>query len=79
WHVRNKNKSGKQELMLTCPVSTPKRRMPATIETTQCVSENPWRRKHLKSMSESYAKAPFFSCLFPLLARIYKDVSITCV
>ena len=45
WHVRNKIKSGRQELMLTCPVSTPKGRMTATIENTQFVSANPWRRK----------------------------------
>ncbi|GAA60051.1 hypothetical protein P20652_1915 [Pseudoalteromonas sp. BSi20652] len=79
WHVRNKIKSGKQELMLTCPVSTPKGRMTATIENTQFVSANPWRRKHLKSIAESYAKAPFFSSLFPLLDSIYKDESITCL
>lgn len=79
WHVRNKIKSGKQELMLTCPVSTPKGRMIATIENTQFVSANPWRRKHLKSIAESYTKAPFFSSLFPLLDSIYNDESITCL
>jgi hypothetical protein len=72
WHVRNRIKSANGELMLTCPVATPKGRMSAQINTTEFASGHPWRKKHLKSIEACYRKAPFFEQLYPLLQHYFE-------
>lgn len=76
WQVRNRIKGANGEIMLTCPVSTPKGRMEAKISETYFASTNPWRKKHLKAIHSNYRKAPFFDYVYAFLEPFYLDEAI---
>lgn len=65
---RNKIISGGQEVMLTIPVKQ-KGHIDKTIAQIE-LSDQRWRKKHLKSIEQAYRKAPEFDPVFDLIASV---------
>ncbi len=65
---RNKIISGEQEVMLTIPVKQ-KGHIDKTIAQIE-LSDQRWRKKHLKSIEQAYRKAPEFNPVFDLIAPV---------
>ena len=65
WHSRNRIRLGDEELWLTVPVKTAGH-FDQPINETFPVNDF-WKRKHLGSIRQAYAKTPFFRDYFPEL------------
>jgi len=67
WHVRNRIKSANGALMLTINVTLPNGRMGTMIDQAKLNLNNPWRKKHLKSIYANYKKSPYFDEIYTFL------------
>ncbi len=71
WHNRDKIKTPKGASWLTVPVLK-KGRYGQVIKDVKIDYTCDWRRKHLKTIERSYAKAPYFESCFEKVRSIYK-------
>jgi WbqC-like protein family len=69
WRNRNRIKSSKGPLWLTVPVLHKGRGLQA-INAIEIDNSKSWRRKHLLSIEQFYARAPFIESFVPRLAEI---------
>lgn len=70
WMTRNRLKGDQGELWLTVPVRK-KGRGKQPISSAEICEERDWRNKHLESIRQHYADAPYLGELFPSLESIY--------
>lgn len=70
WRNRNRILSRKGPLWLSVPVATAGRPT-QPINETMIDTAAPWRRKHLETLRQSYARAPHFSAWAEPLADAY--------
>jgi len=70
WMNRNRLKSQHGELWLTVPVWK-KRRGRQRIADVEICEQSDWRRKHLVSLAQQYAHAPYRAEHLPAIAAIY--------
>jgi len=70
WVNRNRLKNEQGELWLTVPVWKKGRGLQIIREVEICY-ETEWTRKHLKSVRQSYAHAPYLNDYLPTLESIY--------
>jgi hypothetical protein len=70
WMTRNRLKSAHGELWLTVPVWK-KGRGKQTIGDVQICNESDWKRKHIESIRQQYAHAPYLDEHLPHLESIY--------
>lgn len=75
WQTRNKIKSHSGHIVLSIPIKKTVTRDHLTIENTQVQNEINWQENHLKSIKQSYSKAPFFEQIYPLIAKILSKKS----
>lgn len=68
WHVRNYIRQSNDRIALTVPVL---KKFPQSINEVAIDDSKNWRRKHLDSIEQTYAKRPFFNEYFPGLESIY--------
>jgi hypothetical protein len=73
WRNRNRIKTPQGPIWLTIPVEV-KGRYHQTIRETK-IAEPGWADRHLSSLRHSYARAPHFRELEPLLESIYANAS----
>ena len=70
WHARNRIKTQQGELFLTVPI----KRLKSKYETMLCEAiinyKQPWVKKHLKSMEQSYKKTQYINEVYPFLEEI---------
>lgn len=66
---RNKILQNQQEIMLTIPIKT--KEYKTKIIRNMEILDNNWQSKHLKSIEQSYKKAPYFKEIFFELEQIY--------
>jgi len=69
WRNRNRIKGPKGPLWLTVPVRR-KGRALQLINAVEIDDRQSWRRKHLLSVEQLYARAPFCDTILPRLAQI---------
>jgi hypothetical protein len=74
WRNRNRIKGPKGPLWLTVPVRH-KGRTLQSINAVEIDNEKPWRRKHLLSVEQLYARAPFYAAAMPRFADILNQQS----
>ena len=67
---RNRIKTANGPTWLTIPVLT-KGHLSGTMRETRIDRQKDWRRTHLRSIAQSYVKAPFFDQCFPRLEALY--------
>jgi hypothetical protein len=72
WVNRNRIKNERGELWLTVPVWK-KRRGLQIIRNVEICDERDWRKKHLQTIRQSYANAPYLREYFPILESIYGE------
>ena len=65
WRNRNRVLARPEPLWITAPVKTTGRHG-QLVKDTELI-DGPWQEKHLKSIRQIYAKAPFFDWLYPEL------------
>lgn len=70
WMTRNRLKNAQGELWLTVPVLKKGKGL-QRIRDVELFNETDWRRRHLMSMQQSYAHAPYRDDYLPDLERIY--------
>ncbi|MBL4894556.1 MAG: WbqC family protein [Emcibacter sp.] len=68
WHSRNQIRSGNNKLFLTVPVLRGNKIDQRLDDTLIC--NDHWKRKHLRSIRESYSKRPYFKDYFPEIEQI---------
>ena len=71
---RNRIKTASGPLMLTVPVIQ-EGLLAKPLYDVEVVETQPWRRKHLSSIKQSYGRAPNFADLFPKLEALYRVCS----
>jgi hypothetical protein len=75
WRNRNRIKSPQGPVWLTVPVLLKGRGFPL-IKDVKINSSIPWSKKHIKTITQNYAKAPFFEAycdgFFAILERPFK-------
>ena len=71
WRNRNKIKTSGGLLWLSIPV---RHRFGQPIQDT-VVSDSTWGRKHWRSLSQAYARAPFFKMYEPAFGELYEKCS----
>jgi hypothetical protein len=69
WHRRDKIKTAKGEAWISVPVQHAARG--AAINTVRLSEHHPWRTDHLNLIRHNYAKARFFSEVFPHIEKLY--------
>lgn len=69
WRNRNRIKTHQGVRWLTVPVLTSGMNKPSNREI-KISNVEPWRRKHLKSISLAYQKAPYYDRIYPLVEKI---------
>jgi len=67
WRNRNRIKTSNGVLWLTVPVTVT--RLLMSIREAKIADEK-WKKKHLLSLSTNYAKAPFYSLIYPVLEEV---------
>jgi hypothetical protein len=74
WRNRNRIKTAAGTKWLTIPVLA-KGNVTESVELrdARIAWTQDWSRKHLETLRQSYAKAPFFSTYFPLLQALYAN------
>ncbi|MCI0611798.1 WbqC family protein [bacterium] len=70
WMTRNRLKSHQGEVWLTVPVWK-KGRGDQVIRNVEICYETDWRKKHLRTIHEQYANAPYIYDAFPQFEKIY--------
>jgi WbqC-like protein family len=70
WLTRNRLKSDKGELWVTVPVWRKARGMQRVCDVQICRERN-WQFKHLRSIREQYANAPYLQEFFQQINQIY--------
>ncbi len=70
WRNRNRIKTAQGPQWLTVPVRTYKQDWPTNREITIDNTQH-WRKKHLASLRQNYAKAPFFADYVGLFDDLY--------
>lgn len=68
WQNRNKVKGPSGPQILTVPVL---HRLAQPIHEVAVRPDQPWARKHLRTIEQSYARAPYLSTFHDALERIY--------
>jgi hypothetical protein len=68
---RNRLKNEDGELWLTVPVHKKGRGL-QTIGRVEIYDERDWRKKHLESMRQNYANAPYFDDVFAAVEALYR-------
>jgi len=71
WLNRNRLKNEYGEVWLTVPVSKKGRGL-QVIWQVEIFQEREWRRKHLETIRQNYARAPYFDDYFPAVETIYR-------
>jgi hypothetical protein len=74
WRNRNKIKTSVGLLWLSIPV---RHRFGQLIQDT-AVSDSNWGRRHWRSLSQAYAKAPYFKMYEPVFEDLYNRCSAEC-
>jgi len=72
WRNRNQIKTSQGKIWLTIPVHTKGVTQGGLIKDIRIDWSKPWAKSHLKSISISYTKAPYFKQYMPLLESIYQ-------
>ena len=72
WRNRNQIKTHQGKQWLTIPVHTKGVMQGLLIKDVRIDWSKPWTKAHLKSLTTSYAKAPYFKNLLPLLESFYQ-------
>jgi hypothetical protein len=70
WRNRNRIKTASGPQWLTVPVLTSGQQWPSNRDI-RIDNSGPWRRKHLHSLRQNYAKAPYYEDYMPLLTELY--------
>ncbi len=70
WMTRNRLKNEDGTLWLTVPVMRSGRGL-QIIREVEIYHGRPWRRKHLRSIRQNYANAPYLDQYFPVIESIY--------
>lgn len=71
WQVRNRIKTAQGELFLSVPYLKGDNWRELLICEAQTNELLPWRKKHLKSIENSYKKAPHFEEIFSFITDLY--------
>jgi hypothetical protein len=71
WRNRNRIKSTQGKQWLTIPVHSAGVTRGLKIKDVKIDQSKPWSRNHLKALTISYNKAPFFKKYLPILERFY--------
>ena len=72
WRNRNRIKTAQGTIWLTIPVVTTGVQAQAIpIKDVRFVAGSNWKEKHLRSLLQNYAKAPFTKSYVPLLESLY--------
>lgn len=71
WVNRNRLKNEKGELWLTVPVWKKGRGL-QIIRNVEICNETNWKRKHIQSIRQSYARAPYLKDFLPIIESIYE-------
>lgn len=71
WRNRNQIKTHQGKQWITIPVHTKGVTQGVPIKDVRIDWSKPWAKSHLKTLTISYAKAPFFKNYQPLLETIY--------
>lgn len=71
WQVRNRVKTANGEYYLTVPIKHTKNRDELLICDAEICYDETWQSKHLKTIENSYKKAPYFEEVFSVLSSIY--------
>jgi hypothetical protein len=72
WRNRNQIKTTAGKRWLTIPVHTAGATHGVAIKDVQIDWSKPWPAQHLKSLTASYARAPYFKQYLPLLQSFYE-------
>ncbi len=67
WRTRNRIKTANGMHWLTIPVGTDRNRLICEVP----LPTNGWERKHWASISQAYARAPYFKLYRPLIEALY--------
>jgi len=70
---RNKILSNGQEVMLTIPLQTKGKFGDLVIKDVDVVQNHPWRKKHFRSITQSYSKSTYKADIFSELQRFYES------
>lgn len=68
WQCRNKVYSSNEEFFLTVPIAQAKNSRPSINEAL--IVGDHWKKKHLKTITATYAKKPFFDQYYPDLESL---------
>lgn len=71
WRNRNQIKTHQGKQWITIPVHSKGVTQGVPIKDVRIDWSKPWAKSHLKTLTISYAKAPFFKHYLPLLESIY--------
>lgn len=72
WRNRNQIKTHQGKQWLTIPVHTKGVTNGTSIKDIRIDWSKPWAKNHLKSLTISYSRAPYFKECLPLLEAIYR-------
>jgi hypothetical protein len=72
WLNRNRLKNENGELWLTAPVWKKGRGL-QIVRDVELYDRLDWRKKHLRSIAQNYANAPYFDEYFPIVERVYRN------
>jgi hypothetical protein len=75
---RNSILTAQGELLLTVPVSVPRGREGKATYLEVGFADDSWRKKHLRSLEQAYARAPHFERFFPALREIVSRAETFC-
>lgn len=70
WNHRNRIKTAKGPKWLTVEIQQ-RDHLNKTLLETQTIDQKPWRRKHLRSIEQNYAKAPYFKHYIDFFINTY--------
>ncbi len=70
WMTRNRLKSEQGELLLSVPVHRKGRGLQA-VHDVEVLKATDWRRKHVRSIQQRYANAPYLDDYLPVIKQIY--------
>lgn len=73
WINRNKIRANKQETLFTIPLKNASSFTPINEITLHPFLYPKWKRKFLKTITQSYQNAPFFNEVFPLIEEILSE------
>ena len=84
WRNRNRVKTAQAAQWLTVPVCTTGQLKPTNREI-EIDNKQPWRKKHLATLRQSYARAPYFAQMMPTFEALLEqewhrliDVNVAC-